>query len=115
MLGEQYAIDLILGSFGHVVGAYSRDDHVDLFLADNLALESRQRHENLIILIGPGRRPTFRADYTDDLQLHVVNANALADRIGPVGKEFLAHSLAEDAHGGHLLDVVVGHETAGGN
>jgi len=71
-----------------------------------LRCQSRKRHEDLIVLIGSGRRSPLRAKQADDAQLHIVDANRLAHGIRFIGEELLVDGFAKKADRRHFLRVV---------
>ena len=104
----QHAGDLVLGlvDLRPVERAEVRM-HAEALLADQLALQRRERHEIWSSWSPPmGERP-LGSSTPMTRSSQPVDADDLADRVGPVGEELVADGLAEDADGGPLLDVLV--------
>ena len=54
-----------------------------------LLLEHRHRHENLIVLVGPGGVAALGLEDADDAQLSVLDMDDLAEEVGFVRKQLV--------------------------
>ena len=108
----QHFGNFILGFVQQVLTFGRADDESDVLSSAHHVLHGADRHKYLIVLVGSGRGPAFFAQDADHSKLQSAHIEILADRIGRVRKQLVAHGLADQADAGAFLDVFLGIKAA---
>ena len=103
--------DFVFGLIHHARRRRRAHDVVEPRVALDLFHHRRIRHEERVVLILAGRRLALHRQDANHLARLIFHANRRADRIR-VAEQLIDDRLAEDAHVGGTLDVLLGEHAA---